>query len=357
MGDYAVDNSWWYGRCDSLHGIFPVEWVRRLMPESSILETSETTREQHNAKFCAPEYTKDSSFSTIPNIRHPAMNSVLEESEIARPNGRALYDFKSGVPGELQFSTGDHIILLRYVDENWLEGELPDGRHGIFPEAYVEIIQPIDNSADTNHNPVNIGSSDQVETFPPDTYAIVLVEYVPTSPEEPSFLVGDTVTVLSRRGYSWVEAMNDYGNVGFCPAGNLKIIGSEPDEAKFLSNMDDLSFHSADSADSEERSTNSSSPVYSTLDLPVNRTDGSFYSPAAQNDRSLEQTTREDQKETLTRDWRAKRQKIIHEITETEKDYLESLQITVTVLRQDPPPVRALKSLASSHYIERTTSI
>ena len=54
------------------------------------------------------------------------------------PCARALHGFEGQGTHELSFSAGVSILLLRRIDENWLEGKL-DGKVGIFPANYVKI--------------------------------------------------------------------------------------------------------------------------------------------------------------------------------------------------------------------------
>lgn len=54
------------------------------------------------------------------------------------PCARALHGFEGQSVHELSFSAGVSILLLRRIDENWLEGQL-DGKVGIFPANYVKI--------------------------------------------------------------------------------------------------------------------------------------------------------------------------------------------------------------------------
>ncbi|KAF8654729.1 hypothetical protein AX16_003385 [Volvariella volvacea WC 439] len=51
---------------------------------------------------------------------------------------RALYDF-AGAPDELAFKTGDEIVVLNEVLDDWWMGEI-GGRTGLFPTAYVEVV-------------------------------------------------------------------------------------------------------------------------------------------------------------------------------------------------------------------------
>ena len=51
---------------------------------------------------------------------------------------RAIHEFAGENPGELHFSVGDVIQMLREIDSNWSEGMINDVS-GIFPTAFVEI--------------------------------------------------------------------------------------------------------------------------------------------------------------------------------------------------------------------------
>jgi hypothetical protein len=53
---------------------------------------------------------------------------------------RALHDF-AGSSEELSFKTGDEILVVNEVLDEWWMGEL-DGRKGLFPTVYTEIIEP-----------------------------------------------------------------------------------------------------------------------------------------------------------------------------------------------------------------------
>lgn len=61
------------------------------------------------------------------------------DGKIVSSRVRALYDFSSSEPGELNFSAGDIIRVLDTVYEHWWRGEVR-GTVGIFPVNHVEVL-------------------------------------------------------------------------------------------------------------------------------------------------------------------------------------------------------------------------
>ena len=56
-----------------------------------------------------------------------------------RPYAIARFNFVAEFETELSLGAGEMVYLNRYVDNEWLEGEV-DGQRGIFPIAYVNVI-------------------------------------------------------------------------------------------------------------------------------------------------------------------------------------------------------------------------
>ena len=55
---------------------------------------------------------------------------------------RALYDFEPEAKTELAFKEGDVIELKQKIDGNWFEGTF-NGKTGLFPIAYVQVLIPL----------------------------------------------------------------------------------------------------------------------------------------------------------------------------------------------------------------------
>ncbi|XP_043840404.1 vinexin [Dromiciops gliroides] len=100
-----VDKNWLEGEHHGRLGIFPANYVEVLPPNE------------------------------IPKPIKAPTYQVLEYGEAV-----AQYNFKGDLEVELSFRKGEHICLIRKVDENWYEGRISGtGRQGIFPANYVQV--------------------------------------------------------------------------------------------------------------------------------------------------------------------------------------------------------------------------
>ncbi|XP_072095059.1 dynamin-binding protein isoform X2 [Mobula birostris] len=61
---------------------------------------------------------------------------------------RALMGLSAQLPEELDFAEGDVITVVGVPEPGWFEGEL-DGRRGIFPEGFVELMGPLQSPKST----------------------------------------------------------------------------------------------------------------------------------------------------------------------------------------------------------------
>jgi hypothetical protein len=52
-----------------------------------------------------------------------------------------LYDFKATDSGDLGFSKGQVITIVGKAGEDWWKGRNIDGKEGIFPSNYVEVVE------------------------------------------------------------------------------------------------------------------------------------------------------------------------------------------------------------------------
>jgi hypothetical protein len=84
---------------------------------------------------------------------------------------KALYDF-SGSSDELSFKTGDEIVVLNEVMDDWWMGEM-DGKKGLFPSTYTEVITgskppPLPTRPRTNSKAAPLAIAPHLEATRPD---------------------------------------------------------------------------------------------------------------------------------------------------------------------------------------------
>lgn len=127
------------------------------------------------------------------------------------PCARALFGFSGESDHELSFGVGVSILLLRRIDENWLEGQL-DGKIGIFPANHVTI---------ELGNPSLARESALASCGKP--YAIALQQFSGELRGDLSFEKGELVELVGSAGNGWLRgSMN--GQVGIFPASFVEIV-------------------------------------------------------------------------------------------------------------------------------------
>ncbi|KAL7863170.1 hypothetical protein SRHO_G00121540 [Serrasalmus rhombeus] len=103
-----IDDNWYEGEHHGKVGIFPISYVEKI-PLS-----------ERNLPVRPPP---------------PAQSREIGEA-VAR------YNFSADTNVELSLRKGEHVILLRQVDQNWFEGRIPEtNKQGIFPVSYVDVIK------------------------------------------------------------------------------------------------------------------------------------------------------------------------------------------------------------------------
>ena len=72
----------------------------------------------------------------------PAIAQTSPKTRVVGPHCVARFDYLSDEAGDLRFNSGDVIKLVEHVADDWLKGEV-DGRSGIFPVTFVEIVEDL----------------------------------------------------------------------------------------------------------------------------------------------------------------------------------------------------------------------
>uniref|UniRef100_A0A914I8N6 Dynamin-binding protein n=1 Tax=Globodera rostochiensis TaxID=31243 RepID=A0A914I8N6_GLORO len=151
-------------------------------------------------------------------------SSCLERN---RPYCRALYDFRSDFPNELGFSAGDLIFIERRANDEWLEGECQsNGRRGLFPQTFVDIVVPLHGEEAVSISSAVQFTSAAIEDDSNDQIGVasVLYDFEPRFPDELPLRAGESVQVLQLVSTEWVKCREPTnGLVGVAPQSFLHI--------------------------------------------------------------------------------------------------------------------------------------
>ncbi|XP_039201563.1 sorbin and SH3 domain-containing protein 1 isoform X23 [Crotalus tigris] len=143
--------------------------------------------------------TKDSEsprhFATLDYIESPEENFQRRSSDKEMRAARVKFDFKAQTLKELPLQKGDVVYIYKQVDQNWYEGE-HHGRVGIFPQCYIELLNPAEKIQTKKTSPLQIleyGNAVAKFNFSGDTAV------------EMSFRKGERITLIRQVDENWYE--------------------------------------------------------------------------------------------------------------------------------------------------------
>ncbi|XP_035579999.1 dynamin-binding protein isoform X1 [Zalophus californianus] len=204
--DGAPTTPWLQGRsCWGARGFFPSSCVRELCLSSQ-------------SRCWCPQST------------------LLQIPEYSMGQARALMGLSAQLDEELDFREGDVITIIGVPEPGWFEGEL-EGRRGIFPEGFVELLGPLRTVDELvspgNHDDCVINGEEETPTGEderdleddeerPGTYGIALYRFQALEPNELDFEVGDKIRILGTLEDGWLEGSLK-GRTGIFPYRFIKL--------------------------------------------------------------------------------------------------------------------------------------
>eukprot|EP00111_Clytia_hemisphaerica_P010661 TCONS_00031131-protein len=137
---------------------------------------------------------------------------------------KVVFDYAAEQGDELNLKVGDIVTGIRKEDGGWWEGEV-DGKRGMFPENFVEVIpdevaKPPPPTAPVSAKPT-VSSSGPAKKLARATF-----EYIPEQQDEIALSVGDVVEVLEEEDEGWWRGRIN-GKEGMFPSNFVERIKDE----------------------------------------------------------------------------------------------------------------------------------
>ncbi|KAG8523544.1 Dynamin-binding protein [Galemys pyrenaicus] len=150
--------------------------------------------------------------------RWHSQSTQLHIPDYSMGQARALMGLSAQLDEELDFREGDVITIVGVPEPGWFEGEL-EGRRGIFPEGFVELLGPlrtVDESVSSGNREDRIVNGEldtpaEEERGPEEddeeagSYGIALYRFQALEPNELDFEVGDKIQILGTLEDGWLE--------------------------------------------------------------------------------------------------------------------------------------------------------
>ncbi|XP_074855483.1 dynamin-binding protein isoform X2 [Carettochelys insculpta] len=203
----SLASSWLQGRsCWGSKGFFPSSCVREL---------------------CLSPRSHQLFQSAVPEVPADSLGQA-----------RALMSLSAQLEEELDFREGDVITIVDIPEPGWFTGEL-EGRRGIFPEGFVELLCPlrvvggperpgpskIYSSSGVADVPLEDESGQERGKEPVGTYGIALYQFQALEPNELDFDVGDKIQIVEVLEDGWLEGVLR-GRRGVFPHRFVRLEGS-----------------------------------------------------------------------------------------------------------------------------------
>uniref|UniRef100_A0A671NR42 Dynamin-binding protein n=1 Tax=Sinocyclocheilus anshuiensis TaxID=1608454 RepID=A0A671NR42_9TELE len=141
-------------------------------------------------------------------------SAAAQASELpphALGQARALMSLHAQLDEELDFREGDVITIIGLPEPGWFQGEL-DGRTGVFPEGFVELLgplrSPLEEEERDEENPemaIQQPQEEEEEEEEGAVYGIALHEFRALEPGELDFDAGDRIRILTTLEDGWLE--------------------------------------------------------------------------------------------------------------------------------------------------------
>ncbi|KAI8911853.1 hypothetical protein EDD86DRAFT_224892 [Gorgonomyces haynaldii] len=180
------------------------ERVERERQEQQRLEQQRQDRERQEQQQRQERERQEQQRLEQERLEQQRLERERQEQQKPTQNGTTqsatvLYDYEAGEGNEISLREGETISHIVQVDDGWWQGTNAQGKTGLFPANYVELIQ--ETASQT---------------------AVALYDYEPTEPNELQLVAGDTITGVVPVSDGWWQGTVN-GRVGLFPANYVEL--------------------------------------------------------------------------------------------------------------------------------------
>ena len=138
------------------------------------------------------------------------------------PYAVALHDFQGQSDSELSFSSGQTIILIERVNEEWLKGKL-NQVIGIFPQNFVRVERDLPKLTVTDHIANTLPSNEVKDETQDGEWCRATHDYHGDHEDDLSFVVGNKSRITEKIDNDWFRGVLAE-KTGIFPAAFVEVI-------------------------------------------------------------------------------------------------------------------------------------
>lgn len=189
-----MDSEWLRGAMGAREGIFPASFVEIVVPFPDAPPAASAP-----APTAAPS-------TVAATVAAPA--AAAASSTPTRP-GKALvlYDYDATADDELPLIAGKTVELIAVVDSEWFRARLRDGREGLCPRVFLDVLEEPGDGGSAENQP----------------HAVAEFDYDSTEAGDLTFRTGEVISLLQKLDGGWYQGRLD-AREGIFPAAFVKVV-------------------------------------------------------------------------------------------------------------------------------------
>eukprot|EP00794_Sanderia_malayensis_P005307 gene5307-5976_t len=186
------------------------------------VDDAPTQPEQPTPQYNSEELAREEEPNLYDTVTedNPQSSAPVQATSPAGMTVKAVYDYQAEGEDEISFDPGDLITNVEAVDEGWWKGAGPDGRFGLFPANYVEVVS---DGAQPSEQQAPAVEESQAPTQQGLT-ARALYDYQASDETEITFDPNDIITNIEQIDEGWWRGTGPNGDEGLFPANYVELI-------------------------------------------------------------------------------------------------------------------------------------